>query len=148
MEDVRMHPRMQRLKGICVDHDVILVYLFGSQAEAGFGLLEERNEVPSDQLADLDVGVVTAKPLPPPGQRAKLYSDLYNELEEVFKPFRLDLVFLEEHHSVFQFEAIKGICAFCASEEARDGYEMMVLRCAADFRPFLKRFLQEALEEV
>ncbi|HOK20424.1 MAG TPA: nucleotidyltransferase domain-containing protein, partial [Thermosynergistes sp.] len=102
---------MQRLKGICADHDVILVYLFGSQAEAGFRLLEGRNEVPSDQLADLDVGVVTAKPLPPPGQRAKLYSDLYNELEEVFKPFRLDLVFLEEHHSVFQFEAIKGICA-------------------------------------
>jgi hypothetical protein len=34
------------------------------------------------------------------------------------------------------------------NEEKRDEYEMMILRRAADFRPFLETYLKEVLEEL
>jgi len=64
------------------------------------------------------------------------------------RPFRLDLSFLEEGHSVFQAEAICRACVFAASEDLRDNYEMRVLRRAADFRPVLRQFHREILEEL
>ena len=68
-------------------------------------------------------------------------------MEDIFKPYKLDLVFLQECHSVFQFEAIKGICVYSISEEFKDNYEMMILRKSADFKYVLDRFYEEALEE-
>ncbi len=62
------------------------------------------------------------------------------------EPFPLPLVFLEENHSVFQSETFRGECIYASSEQIRDNYEMNVLRRAADFKPFLEKFLQEALE--
>jgi hypothetical protein len=49
---------------------------------------------------------------------------------------------------VFQAEAVGGICVYQISEGFRDRYEMDVLRRAADFRPVLRRFHREILEEV
>lgn len=129
-------------------YGLALVYLFGSQAQAGAKILGGENVTLEDPLADIDVGVVTEKPLPEPPQRARFYSALYNGLEDLFKPFRLDLSLLEENHSVFQVEAIKGTCIYQASAEFRETYEMKILRRAADFRPFLERYLREVLEEV
>jgi uncharacterized protein len=136
------------LEKICRQYKIALLYLFGSQCEAGLALLSGQPAVPSDPLTDLDVGVVTADPLPPSPGRAKLYAALYNELEDLVRPFRLDLVFLEENHSVFQAEALKGRCLYAVSAEKQDEYEMNILRRAADFRPFLERYLEEALEEI
>ncbi len=136
------------LESICKQYKITLLYLFGSQSAAGSALLSGLPAIPSDPLTDLDVGVVTEDPLPQPPARAKLYAALYNELEELVRPFKLDLVFLEENHSVFQVEALKGRCLYAVSEEKKDEYEMNILRRAADFRPFLERYLEEALEEV
>ncbi len=63
-------------------------------------------------------------------------------------PLSLDLVLLQETHSIFQLEAIKGICVYRESEQAKEDYEMSVLRRAADFGPVLAKFLEETLEEV
>ena len=133
---------------ICRKYGIALVYLFGSQAAAGKRLLAGSNVTIIDPLTDLDVGVVTSNPLPEPTRRRKLYAALYNDLEEVFRSFKLDLVFLEENHSVFQLEAIKGLCVYQVSQEKRDDYEMMILRRAADFRPVLQKYLQEVLEDI
>ncbi|HAG08844.1 MAG TPA: DNA polymerase subunit beta [Desulfotomaculum sp.] len=134
----------------CLGHKygVALIYLFGSQAREGTKILAGEKVMIEDPLTDLDVGVVTEEPLPKLPQRLKFYAALYNDLEDLFKPFCLDLVLLEENHSVFQLEAIKGICVYQISEEKQDTYEMMILRRAADFRPFLEKYLQEVLEEV
>lgn len=128
-------------------HGVSLAYLFGSQAEKGKELLGGKTAVPGP-LSDLDLGVVTKDSLPAGGERAHLYASLYNDIVDLFRPFNLDLVLLEETHSVFQLEAIKGICIYQDGERQRDDYEMSILRRAADFRPVLVRFLQETLEEV
>lgn len=77
-----------------------------------------------------------------------LYAKLYGDMADLFAPKQLDLVFLEENHSVFQAEALKGICVYSLDESTRDQYEEMILRRAADFRPFLEKYYQELLEEV
>ena len=142
------NPIFEKIAATCRKHGVALLFLFGSQAREGFKFLSGEPVSPNDSLTDLDVGVVTEESLPPPLERSKFYAGLYNELEDILQPFDLDLVLLEENHSVFQAEAVKGICVFQVNEAKRDAYEMMVLRRAADFRPYLERYLREALEEV
>ncbi len=139
--------KTSKLAAICSSHQVSLAYLFGSRARDGSELLAGKTLVNDDPLADLDLGVVFGRPPLEPGQRLKKYAALYNELEDLVRPFRLDLVFLEETHSVFQSEAIRGICVYQVSEAVRDDYELNILRRAADFKPFLERYYQELLEE-
>ena len=138
----------QRLADLCRKHGIALAYLFGSQTRAGAKILAGEKVLVQDPLADLDIGIITEEPLPPPPRRHKFYARLYNDMVELFKPLPLDLVLLEENHSVFQLEAIKGICIYQVNQEKRDNYEMMILRRSADFRPFLNKYLQEALEEI
>ena len=131
---------------IAKEHGVDLMYLFGSQVADGLKILRGMKVEVLDPLTDLDVGVVTSSPLPPPAGRSRLYADLSIALSDIFEPFPLDLVLLEENHSVFQSEVFKGECIYASSEQVREDYEMNVLRRVADFKPFLERFLQEALE--
>lgn len=98
-------------------------------------------------MADLDIGVVFLKGLPKE-DTATLYASIYNDLGDVFFPFVLDLSFLEENHSVFQAEALTGICVYAVNEEFRERYTEDVLRRAADFKPFWDRYLDEYLEGV
>lgn len=132
---------------VCQRYAIALVYLYGSKAEEGLRYLRGENIIIDDRLTDIDVGVVFKESLPPPEKRYKLYSSVFNEFEELFRPLPLDLVFLEEGHSVFQGEALKGYCVYSIDEAFKENYEEMILRRAADFRPFLELYLKEALEE-
>ncbi len=136
-----------KLKEVCKKHRISLAYLFGSQAGEGIKLLSGDEVGVSDPLADLDVGVVTVDPLPEGLARARLYSSIFSDLEDLFSPLPLDLVFLEENHSVFQLEAVKGKCVYSLGPDTRDRYETYVLRRAADFRPFLEKYYMEILED-
>ncbi len=140
--------RKETIKDIALQSNIALIYLFGSQVEAGLDLL---NEIPrdfTDPLTDIDVGVVFKTRLPVPAERYNLYSSIYNQLADLFAPYPLDLVFLQETHSVFQANAICGQCIYYCSLEFKETYEERVLARAADFRPFLERYLDEVLEEV
>jgi hypothetical protein len=86
--------------------------------------------------------------LPGPKEIFQFYSFIYNELQELFNPFPLDLVFLQETHSVFQAQVICGECIYSVSPSIKEKYEEDILRRAADFKPFLKMYLDEILEEV
>lgn len=48
----------EKLASICQKHGILLLYLFGSKAEAGARILAGDAIVCTDPLADLDVGVV------------------------------------------------------------------------------------------
>ncbi len=141
-----MEPR-QELKQICQKHGIALVYLFGSQAHKGENLIRGKKEKVDDPLADLDVGVVFRQPLPREKTLHRLYTRIYQDLVDLFVPLSLDLTFLEENHSVFQFNAICGICVYYFSEKFKDEFELNVMRRAADFKPFLEKYLDEYLEE-
>ena len=137
------------LHSTCKKYDIGLVYLFGSQQKQAYQLLKNDTEHINvdDPLTDVDVGVVFLFDLTGTKQNHKLYSAVYNELEELFRPYRLDLVFLQECHSVFQTEGLKGICIYSDSEDFKDKYEMSVLRRAADFKYVLDLYTKEVLEK-
>lgn len=137
-----------KLADICKENAVVLAYLFGSQAEAGRATLDGNPAVVADPLADLDLGIIFRGTVPPPPELPRVYARLYNSLAELFSPLTLDLVFLQEQHSVFQANAVTGICVYAEDEDFKGKYEEDVMRKAADFRPFLERYLDERLEEV
>lgn len=139
--------KLERLKKICQKYNIALAYLFGSQKENALRILEDKDVSINDPLADIDVGIVFSYDIENVKERYKLYGDIYNELEELFKPYPLDLIFLQESHSVFQVEALKGICIYSVSEEFKDNYEMIILRRAADFKYVLDKYIEEALEK-
>lgn len=134
------------LSSICRDNDIVLAYLFGSRSETGLKIIEGQSVPLDDPLADLDLGIVFRDALPPPAERPGLYAKLYNLLSDLFLPFPLDLVFLQEQHSVFQSNAISGICIYAVDGSLKGDYEENTMRKAADFKPFLERYLDESLE--
>ncbi len=127
---------------------VSLVYLFGSQAQKGLALLNGTTVKADDYLEDLDIGIVLRDELPTAEKIPALYSDLYNQISALFEPLKLDLVLLQEQHSVFQAEAVYGVCIYTESKFIQEEYEENILRRAADFRPVLEIFYEERLEEL
>lgn len=137
---------MSALASICRKHGITLVYLFGSQTETALQLLNGQTPAQSDPLTDIDVAVVFNAPLPKGRDRALLYSLVFNDIEELFLPFRTDLVFLAENHAVFQSEAVRGKCVYQTTPDVQEAYEEAILRRACDFRPFLEKYYEELLE--
>ncbi len=139
--------KLNEFINICKKYNIALCYLFGSQKDNALRILNGEKVKIEDPLTDIDVGIVFNKDIEEIKERYKLYANIYNEIEELFNPYKLDLVFLQECHSVFQLEAIKGICIYSISEEFKENYEMMILRRSADFRYVLNKFYEEALEK-
>jgi hypothetical protein len=147
--------KLAQIKDICQRYDIALAYLFGSQKDLAYQMLLGQKVEIKDPLADIDLGLVFknqsvvahSHPRSLHLPRHILYADLYNKLMDLFLPCPLDLVFLQEGHSLFQLEAIKGICIYAISEAFKDDYEMMILRRAADFKYTLDTFAREALEK-
>jgi transcriptional regulator with XRE-family HTH domain len=139
--------KIEKLRDICQKYNIALVYLFGSQKENSLNILNKEKVDIKDPLADIDVGIVFSQDIESIPDRHKVYSNIYNDFEDLFLPYHLDLVFLQECHSVFQSEALLGICVYSISEEFKDEYEMMVLRRAADFKYVLDKYAEDALEK-
>jgi predicted nucleotidyltransferase len=140
--------KLKLINYIAENNNIALVYIFGSRVITGLDLLKGVRRKNNDPLADIDIGVVFKSGLPSPRKRPELYTSIYNQMEDLFIPFPVDLVFLQETHSVFQANAICGRCIYYFSLDFKETYEENVLRRAADFRPFLERYLDEMLEEV
>lgn len=141
-----MKGKNRRLAAICRQFQISLLYLFGSQKSVGLAILQGNYFEVNDPLTDIDVGVIFSDKMPSGVQRTKLYSKIYNTLQDLFLPLSLDLVFLEENHSVFQAESVKGICVYSISQNAQELYEEDILRRACDFKPYLEKYYEELLE--
>jgi uncharacterized protein len=140
--------RKAELERIAKANLISLIYLFGSKAQKGLDLLNGAIVGADDQLEDLDLGIVLRDDLPSAEKMPTFYSNLYNQISTLFEPLKLDLVLLQEQHSVFQAEAVYGICIFAESLTIQEEYEEEILRRAADFRPVLEKFYEERLEEL
>jgi len=137
-----------KIEEIAKKYEIGLIYLFGSQKDNAKKIIDGKKVRIDDTLTDIDIGVVFAFDLLQEEKRYKLYALLYNELEDIFLPYKLDLVFLQEQHSVFQAEAIMGYCIYSQSEEFKDLYEEDILKRAADFKYVLDKYYEERLEEL
>jgi len=136
--------KKERLVNILRAHRVKVVYLFGSQKEAGISFLS--GEVPKiDEKADLDVGVVFEK-LPEDAFNA--YGEIYADLSLFFGPFNVDLIFLQETDILFQYEAIRGEIVYCDDESFLEEYEEYVMKRASDLSFKKIEFEKDFLEAI
>lgn len=140
--------RVGALAAVCEAHSVSLCYLFGSQSENAWRILLGEEVAINDPLTDIDVGVVLAEfdSYLEANALHRVYARLLSPFQDLFSPYAVDLVLLQEHHSVFQMEAIKGKCAYSISDEYRFDYEESIARRAADFRPVLDAYLEDIAE--
>lgn len=119
-----------------------LIYLFGSQAEIGRRYFEGEKVQP-DPFADLDVVMAFTNP---PENSFEVYGKLFREISEVFEPFRVDLVFMHEVHTLFQYEIIKGVRIFAQDEFIADEIEEDIMKRAEDLSYKKRIFDQEVME--
>lgn len=138
----------EELKIFAEGNNIVLIYLFGSMVDKGLKCLENKPVTVCDQLEDLDIGIILKENLPEPEALPALYSRLYHQISSIFEPLKVDLVLLQEKHSVFQAEAVYGKCIYAKSKDLQEEYEENVLRKAADFRPVIEKFYEERLEDI
>lgn len=120
---------MNKIHEICKRYNIALCYLFGSQAETGFAILQGREVKILDPESDIDFAVLFVKP---PEDTLKAYAVLSLELQELVSPFKADLLFLHEVDHLIQLEAIKGINVYSISDSFRESYEEKVMSFASD----------------
>lgn len=135
---------IKKIRELAEKFGINLIYLFGSQAEIGEKYLKGELTTP-EIFSDLDVAVSFKNP---PENSIKIYGELYVEISEIFDPFYIDLVFIHELNSLFQYEIIKGIRIYEQDEETAEVFEEMVMKKAADLMPIKKIMEREIMEAI
>ncbi|MEW6214650.1 MAG: nucleotidyltransferase domain-containing protein [Nitrospirota bacterium] len=133
------------IKAIAEKYGISLIYLFGSQSDKGRRYLEGEDERP-DALSDLDVAIAFENP---PVEAIRIYGILYKEISEIFDPFNIDLVFMHEVDTLFQYEIIKGEMVYEKDEHLADEFEEGIMKRAEDLlfkRRSLDKEIMEAIE--
>ncbi|MDP2753607.1 MAG: nucleotidyltransferase domain-containing protein [Nitrospirota bacterium] len=87
------------LRTIAQKYGITLIYLFGSEADKGKKYLEGEEVIP-DAFSDLDVAIAFETP---PVDAIRTYGFLYREISERFDPFNVDLIFMHEVNTLFQY---------------------------------------------
>ena len=138
--------RAGKIRKIAKKYGIALVYLFGSQAENGARYLAGDN-IDVDGLSDLDVAVAFENI---PSEAIKIYGVLYKELSEIFAPFYIDLVFMHDMETLFQYEIIKGEIIFNKDEFSTDEFEEKIMKMAEDLafkQRIMNKEILEAIED-
>jgi len=131
-----------KLRKIFEKFSVKLAYLFGSQQDSGLNFLK-KGEKSILKNSDLDIGILLKKI---PSNMYKFYGDLYHDVSELFEPFQVDIIFLNEINHLLKFEIIKGHRIFAESLNFADDYEESVMKIAADLDFKRKMFKEDFLE--
>ncbi len=123
-----------QIQDIAQRYGIILIYLFGSEAQRGKIYLEGGKDMPHP-FSDLDVAVSFKKA---PEKPMEIYGRLYREISEVFLPFNVDLLFMHEVDTLFQYEIITGFRIYASDEFAADEFEEGIMKRSEDLS-FKKR---------
>ncbi|OGW14923.1 MAG: hypothetical protein A3G93_12020 [Nitrospinae bacterium RIFCSPLOWO2_12_FULL_45_22] len=138
----------ERFRKICKDYAILTAYIFGSMARDGAAILDGKKHGKIDPLADIDIGVVFLERPLDPNERIKIYSRLHSTLSDIFLPFTLDLILLQETGIIIQFEAINGILIYSHDEDKRLDYEERVIKFYQDWKPDYDQYAKEVLEAI
>ncbi len=71
---------------------------------------------------------------------------LYREFSRVFEPFNIDLVFMDEVDTLFQYGIIRGVRIYAKDEGDADLFEETVMKKAGDLL-FKKRLMNKEIME-
>jgi len=136
--------KAKEIRNIAEKYGIDVIYLFGSQSGNGARFLQG-DSINVENLSDLDVAVSLHSI---PSNPMKIYGILFKELSEVFEPFNIDLVFMHEVDTLFQYEIIKDIRIFEKDASLADEREEMIMKKAEDLA-FKKRLMyKEILEAI
>jgi predicted nucleotidyltransferase len=139
-----MTDKMNKLKSLCKKHRILLVYLFGTQQDAGLHYLQGQKVV-TEKTSDLDVGLLVESP---PDSMYEFFGNLYLDLSRLFKPFNVDIVFLHEMDALFKFEIVCGRRIFASDERQADEYEENIQKIASDLSFKRKMFEKDFYESI
>ncbi len=137
--------KTNQIKTIAERYGIVLIYLFGSQEDKAKRYLEGEDIVP-DASTDLDVAFAFESP---PAEALRTYGVLYREISDIFEPFSVDLVFMHEVDTLFQFEIIKGARIYEEDEFYADDFEEGIMKRAEDLvfkKKILNNEIMEAIE--
>lgn len=137
-----MTAKESKLSKVFESYGVKLAYLFGSQQDLGLNFLK-KGDKSILKNSDLDIGVFLDKI---PSGMFKFYGDLYHDLSELFEPFKVDIIVLNEVNHLLKFEIIKGHRLYAESSDFADDYEESVMKIAADLDFKRKMFKEDFLE--
>ncbi len=132
----------RQIRIIAEKYGIILIYLFGSEAKKG-RIYSEGGRIKPHPFSDLDVAVAFEKE---PQEPMETYSCLYREFSELFSPFQVDLLFIQEVNPLFQLEIIKGIRIYAKEERIADEFEESIMKKSEDLL-FKKRVLDREIME-
>jgi uncharacterized protein len=132
------------LKALAEHYDIIMIYLFGSRSDEGSGYLERRM-VPAGDGSDLDIAVAFQQP---PSKPMDTYGSLYRSLSRIFEPFHVDLVFMHEIDTLFQYDIITGVRIYSKDENSADIFEEGIMRRAGDLLFKKRRMNEEVMEAI
>lgn len=124
----------------------IIIYFFGSQADMGKRYIEGEDIKP-DIFSDLDIAVVFENP---PIEAMKIYGNLFKEISKALDLFSIDLVFMHDVDTLFQYEIIKGSRVYEKDERIADEFEEKIMKIAGDLsfkEKILKHEIMEAIED-
>ncbi len=127
-------------------YGIDLIYLFGSRAKEGARYLAGET-ISIDGFSDLDLAAAFKNI---PSEPMRIYGALYREFSDIFEPFNIDLVFLHEMDTLFQYEMIKGVRIYEKSDFLADEFEEMVMKRAEDLavrKSILNREILEAIKD-
>ncbi|MBM3297617.1 MAG: nucleotidyltransferase domain-containing protein [Candidatus Aminicenantes bacterium] len=125
-------------------YGIDLVYLFGSRAKEGARYLAGET-TGFEGLSDLDLAVGFQNI---PSEPTRIYGALYREFSEIFEPFNIDLVFLHEMDTLFQYEMIKGVRIYEKCGFPADEFEERIIKKSADLAVKKKILNREILEAI
>lgn len=127
------------LKELFDSYQVAFAYLFGSQAQEGMKYLCEKKWA-IEKFSDLDIGV---KFLNSVADKIQVYGQLYAKLSIIFKPFNVDLLFMEDLNALIQYEIINGLLIYSQDNDYQDRYEEKILKQAEDLQFNSKQFYSD-----
>lgn len=124
------------LTRLCEAYDILILYLFGSQAKAAVHLLLNGEPIPPTS-SDLDVGILPARRL---SVREKVA--FAQALEELFRVKRVDLVVIPEADPFLAANIVRGERVYARDSYLADEYDLYILRRAGDLAPLERERMQ------
>lgn len=145
MEKVLKHRSLNaRVRAIFRKHQVVLAYLFGSQQDEGMHFAAGE-KYRASRRSDLDIGLLLEKI---PKDPYILYGNLFAALSDIFFPFDIDIVFLNEVHALLRYEIINGKRIYARDVGFGDDYEEKTITMAADLAFKRKIFEKDFYEAI
>lgn len=130
---------LSTLAHLCEAYNILIVYLFGSQARAAVNFLLHGEPIPASP-SDIDVGILPARRL---AVREKV--EFAQALEDLLEVERVDLVVLPEADPFLAANIIRGERIYARDPYLADEYDLYILRRAGDLAPLERERMQMIL---